>query len=450
MSAQAQPRWGRLQAVRGRVLSALGFVFSLLATCFATSFAAPLAMAQPAPVAPVAHVAMPAPPEPSALTVMVFEGAFNLPLWVAQQQGYFAAQGLQISLQPARGSVQVVEALHTGQAQLALMSVDNVLAYAGGQGESAQARAGADLVAFMAGDNGLLSLVARPGVTGVAGLQGLRLAVDAQTTGFAFVAHELLARAGLVASPGPNPGPQQVQMVSAGGTAQRYQQLLQGRFDATLLRPPYERLAQRQGFGVLARGTDAAPHYLGTVGVVRAPWAQAHPQAVMGFLRAYRDALHWLQQPGHRAQAQALLQQQFPALLTTDAALVLADLLAPQGGLNFSMAIDLQALAAVQALRQVHGPGRASSARPGPDGATQRSDQMGRLGQLGQAPPAVPVDLRWWQALQLEAPPGGRAAGCPELTRAAALKPSVRSEAQAPGQGCGGVLCFSTCSEGSE
>lgn len=351
------------------------------------------------------------------LTVMVFEGAFNLPLWVAQAQGYFARQGLAVTLQPARGSVQVVEALHTHKAQLALMSVDNVLAYAGGQGESAHARAGADLVAFMAGDNGLLSLVARPGVDEVADLKGRRLAVDAQTTGFAFVARELLARAGLSAGPGP----QQVQVLSAGGTSQRYQQLLQGRFEATLLRPPYERLAQRQGFGVLARGTDVAPHYLGTVGVVRAPWAAAHPQAVMGFLRAYRDALHWLQQPAHRAQAQALLQQHFPELQTTDAAAVLADLLAPQGGLNFSMAIDLHALAAVQALRMVHGPERALP--------------------RGGAPREVPVDLRWWQALQLEAQPGGGAAAC-----VAPVKPGARP----PGEVCGGVSCFSTCSEGSD
>ena len=373
------------------------------------------AVAQPGPLAQAAT----APPaKPEALTVMVFEGAFNLPLWVAQKQGYFATQGLQITLQPARGSVQVVEALHTGQAELALMSVDNVLAYAGGQGESTQARAGADLVAFMAGDNGLLSLVGRPGVSSVAGLKGLRLAVDAQTTGFAFVARELLARAGLAAGPGP----QQVQVLSAGGTAQRYQQLVQDRFEATLLRPPYERLAQRQGFGVLARGTDVAPHYLGTVGVVRTPWAQAHPQAVMGFLRAYRDALQWLQQPGHRAQAQALLQQHFAELLATDAAAVLADLLAPQGGLNFSMAIDLQALAAVQQLRQVHGP-----AQPN--------------GPAGKAPPVVPVDLRWWQALQLEAPPGGRTAGGDG---------PGHPVAEPPGQVSGGVVCFSGCTEGSE
>jgi len=314
-----------------------------------------------------------------------------------------------------------------------------------------------------------LSLVARPGVAGVAGLQGLRLAVDAQTTGFAFVAHELLAQAGLVGSAGAvngtgidvgtgtdtgtGTGPQQlpVQMVSAGGTAQRYQQLVQGRFDATLLRPPYERLAQRQGFAVLARGTDAAPHYLGTVGVVRAPWAQAHPQAVMGFMRAYRDALHWLQQPGHRAQAQALLQQQFPALLGPDAALVLADLLAPQGGLNFSMAIDLQALAAVQALRQLHGPARAGAERGAQRGADRGADPTApRSGRVGMAPPAVPVDLRWWQALQLEAPPGGSAAGGKELTRPAALRPAVRSGAQAPGPVWGGVLCVSSCSEGSK
>ena len=32
------------------------------------------------------------------LRVLAFDGAFNLPLWVADRQGFFAAQGLQLAL----------------------------------------------------------------------------------------------------------------------------------------------------------------------------------------------------------------------------------------------------------------------------------------------------------------------------------------------------------------
>src|SRR5258705_9763323 len=70
------------------------------------------------------------------LTVLGFEGAFNLPVWIAQQNGYFERQGLIVKLEYPKGSVEVVERLQANTGQLALTSVDNVIAYANGQGET--------------------------------------------------------------------------------------------------------------------------------------------------------------------------------------------------------------------------------------------------------------------------------------------------------------------------
>ena len=82
------------------------------------------------------------------LTVLGFEGAFNLPVWIAQQNGYFERQGLIVKLEYPKGSVEVVERLQSNTGQLALTSVDNVIAYANGQGEATSGLA-ADLVAVM-------------------------------------------------------------------------------------------------------------------------------------------------------------------------------------------------------------------------------------------------------------------------------------------------------------
>jgi hypothetical protein len=39
-----------------------------------------------------------------ALEVIVFAGGFNWPIWSAQQQGYFASNGVEVHLTPTPGS----------------------------------------------------------------------------------------------------------------------------------------------------------------------------------------------------------------------------------------------------------------------------------------------------------------------------------------------------------
>lgn len=278
------------------------------------------------------------------LTVLGFEGAFNLPVWIAQQNGYFERQGLIVKLEYPKGSVEVVERLQANTGQLALTSVDNVIAYANGQGETSSGAA--DLVAVMGGDHGLLSLVARADVRSVAGLEGRSVAVDAMTTGFAFVAQELLASEGLQTG--------SVEWVAAGGTGSRYRALVAGKFDATLLRPPFEYLAAQKGFRVLMRAQSVLPKYLGTVGAVRSQWAKEHAAELEGFLIAYRQALNWFAQADNREAVLALLVANFPELRADDARKVYEDLRNHAYGLIPTLEIDPEEFATVQRLRAKH------------------------------------------------------------------------------------------------
>jgi hypothetical protein len=77
-----------------------------------------------------------------------------------------------------------------------MMNVDNVLAYDGaraGQAATQNLPAANNLVVFMGGDHGFLSLVAQHGITSVDQLRGHDLSVDAIGTGFAFVLFNTLA-----------------------------------------------------------------------------------------------------------------------------------------------------------------------------------------------------------------------------------------------------------------
>src|ERR1700741_1790170 len=72
-----------------------------------------------------------------SLNVIAFPGASNWPLWAGQQKGFFAAQGLDISVRITANSVQMARELHAGAVHVALTSKDNFGAYGGGKGEVA-------------------------------------------------------------------------------------------------------------------------------------------------------------------------------------------------------------------------------------------------------------------------------------------------------------------------
>src|SRR3954467_2034234 len=127
------------------------------------------------------------------VSVIVFPGGFNWPLWVAQEKGYFAKGGIEVKLTPTPNSVFQLTNLIEGKFDIGVTAIDNVVAYMEGQGE-ASVSSQPDLVVFMGGDNGLLSLAVLPEIKTYQDLKGKTLSVDAMTTGYAFVLFDLLKR----------------------------------------------------------------------------------------------------------------------------------------------------------------------------------------------------------------------------------------------------------------
>ena len=291
---------------------------------------------------------------PTALRVITFDGGWNLPLWAAQRQGFFEAQGVAVQLSYTPTSVFLVTAVLEGRADIAFAGFDNVVAYQEGQGE-AKIPDNPDLFAFIGGDGGFLAIVAAPAVKRFEDLKGKTLSVDAMTTGFAFVARELVAINALAET--------DVNFVRAGGTANRYRELIAGKHDATLLRTPFELLAQNRGFNLLA-SADALGAYQGTVGVARRSWAREHDAALVGFIRAYFAATHWLYDRANREIVEAILianvRDMTPALAKQSYDLLLAD----KGGLSRDLAPDLAGMRTVLRLRSKFGSPRKTLTDP--------------------------------------------------------------------------------------
>jgi len=70
------------------------------------------------------------------LDVNVFNSGTVWPLWVAQEKGFFASNGLDVHLIPTPGSLAQMEGLIDGKFDIAMTAIDNLIAYMEGEGEA--------------------------------------------------------------------------------------------------------------------------------------------------------------------------------------------------------------------------------------------------------------------------------------------------------------------------
>ena len=301
--------------------------------------------------------------------VVAFAGSSNWPFWAAQEQGFFAKQGLDVSLEITPNSVELAKNLQAGRFDLALTSIDNVVAYDEGQGE-ADLGAPASFVALFGVDNGLLNVVAKSEIASVADLKGKTLSVDALTTGFAFVLKDVLARHGV--------GADDVKLVRVGGGAQRLDALLSGANDGTLLNTPLDIIANGRGFRTLVRVKDEVGAYQGIVGATNREAVATDRARLTAFVRGFQAGVAWLYDPAHRGEATTLLMGR----MRMDAAL--ADrsyeaLIGNPGGIYRTLEIDRAGVATVLALRSRY------AANPKPlDDPNRYIDDSVRVEALGR------------------------------------------------------------------
>lgn len=291
------------------------------------------------------------------ISVVSFPSPHDWPIWVAQERGYFARNAIAVSLVPTTDSKFQLTGLIDGKFDIAMTGIDNVIAYMEGQGE-APTQETPDIFAFMGASNkGFLRLVTLPEVKSVADLKGKQLSVDALTTGYAFVLRKLLEDGGLKFS--------DVEFVGVGGLRQRFQALMEKKQAGTLLISPMHAAAQDRGFNILANAEDVLGHYQASVGATRREWAKHNEAALIGYIRAYMDAIGWLRDPANKTQAIAILRKNMPNLTEPMAAQAYAVLLEPDNGLDPRAQLDIEGIQTVLALRSEYAEPRKSLTEAG-------------------------------------------------------------------------------------
>src|SRR5947209_14081865 len=170
--------------------------------------------------------------EDTKLTVIVFPGVQNLPMFSAQAKGFYAKRGLAVDLKFTPNSDELRNGLAEGRYQIAHSAVDNAFAL--------KDKANVDIAVVLGGDDSFNRLIVQPEIKSLADIKGKTVAVDAVNTAYAFQLYEMLRQKGL------NKGDYEVKPV--GGTGQRLEAMTKDKtYAAAMMNPPFSIRAEKAG-----------------------------------------------------------------------------------------------------------------------------------------------------------------------------------------------------------
>jgi ABC-type nitrate/sulfonate/bicarbonate transport system substrate-binding protein len=231
------------------------------------------------------------------LSVSIFTNAGTVPLEIAARRSFFADAGLDVTVTGTTSSVEQMTGVIDGRYDIAATAIDNVIAYNVGQGAAATLRA-SDLKVFMGSASYRLPLLVAPHVRSFADLRGAEIAVDALSTGFAFLLREMLAINGLP--------PGSYELVPTGAPKERWDALRSGKASGALLNAYLEAVAHAQGCHTLTSEPDPWDGYQGNVFCARSELLSG--DRIDGFRLAVLRAVDVVRDPANAEEvAEALV-----------------------------------------------------------------------------------------------------------------------------------------------
>lgn len=283
----------------------------------------------------------------TTIRVIAFPGAPNLPTFAAMEHGFFRDEGLAVELSTTPSSVFQAQKVAGGEFDIAFTAFDNVVAYSEGQG--APDGGNPDYCVIMGATQLELSFIVGPEIKTYQDLKGRSIALDALSTGFAFVLYDMLERGGL--------SKDDYRLAAVGATPLRWQSVKDGEHAGTLTIEPFTSIAKRAGFNVLGVSTQLYESYQGGIVAARRGWLKDNAGPAKAFIRGYLKGLAWTFDPVNRDAAEALLLSKMPEIQPAAAKPVMNSLLSPRSGLTPNADILPDGMQRVLALRSRYGKG---------------------------------------------------------------------------------------------
>jgi ABC-type nitrate/sulfonate/bicarbonate transport system substrate-binding protein len=222
---------------------------------------------------------------------------FNMPLWIAEQQGFFADAGLAVET-TMFGNASQVPPLLDGSFQVALGSPEAAVQNAAEGGP----------LRLVAGNAGKLvhSLIARAPFKRIEDLRGGTIGILTMKEGTFFALRTMLAAHGLHY-------PADYQVKNTGGVPPRHQALLAGEIDAGLQSVPWNYVAEDAGMNNLGEVIEYVPDWQFVSLNANRDWAKANRDVLARFLRAMLRGTEWFY--ANRAAAAEIAARELPAPL---------------------------------------------------------------------------------------------------------------------------------------
>ena len=226
------------------------------------------------------------------LTVMVFRGGQNLPLFAAQEQGFLAKRGIAVNVVYAPSADELPRVLADGRVQIIHSTADNAV--------KINDVDKLDVALVIGGDNAHNRIIAQQDIGALEDLRGKTIVLDTATSGYAYVLYAILKRHGL------DKGDYALKTV--GATPRRLDAMLNDRSNkAAVLNPPFSIQAVRAGLKDMGSTVSMMGPYQGPAGYTLRSWAQANGDTLVNYLKAYIEGVRFSLDPANKAVATGLL-----------------------------------------------------------------------------------------------------------------------------------------------
>ncbi|AXK83363.1 ABC transporter substrate-binding protein [Pseudolabrys taiwanensis] len=203
---------------------------------------------------------------------------FYLPAWIAAEQGFFKAEGIDPSIEVYNDAHKIFTDLKAGTIQIGISSIESVVqdGYKGGSMR---------LIAGTA-QRPPHYIIAQPEIKTLADLKGKTIGVVSMHEGTTFFVKDIARKGGFAVA--------DVKVEAVGGSPARARLLKERKIDAGLQPYPLSYEAEADGFSNLGPIADLVPDYQFTSVMVDNMWAATNRDLVVRFLRALRKGTDYM------------------------------------------------------------------------------------------------------------------------------------------------------------
>jgi len=219
-------------------------------------------------------------PNPDKLTIGTITLSLNnLPIYVAQDKGFFAKENLFIEAVVLNASTRAIPALIGGSTQISASAAMTTI-------RAIEKGAALKIVGGLI-NAPVYDLYAGAKYKSIKDLKGTTIGVTGLITSDTVLMKEMLKANGLEY-------PRDFAMLAIGGTPDRYLAMQSGNIAGGILSPPFTFAADEAGFVNLGSTAKYTPYFTQTVFNVRSEWAQEKKALLVRFLRAIVRASHFV------------------------------------------------------------------------------------------------------------------------------------------------------------